>query len=656
MPRALRTFGTFLALLAVAAGAATGQVVGLKGLDGRVGASFDGTFTAADLTTSYQRYGAWLEVGTSGFLVDPRFSRFSLVLRPLGYRANASGFGNVVGGGTERGLGYDLSLSVLPAAIAGLNLRASSQDVRQRDPFGREVDGTFSDWQASLGLRFPPLPITFSARGTSRDFIQRPRPGIVTPISNTQNQFQFLAQNRKLTLRLTRSGLEDRVRNTDRINLSGQFAHRFRWGKGSRILSNYNYFDSELRRADSSVDVSNSAWSSRAWSQTIHLQHTTQVSSDWSYLLSNQERGGVDSRAGTGRLSLNYNPAGPTRGQLFTDYRDERANGSSSRRMEAGSSFQGLAPMPEWAKLNYGLSLSYTHLDQVSSGNGYVPVVGERHPVPPGRSFLLNNPNPDPASVVITGEDGIPDYDLGFDYELIPSGDLLEVVILLSGRIQVGELLEVSYRYERIGEGSTDFLRFGYHAAFSTGPITAYHRGTLARPFGDGDPFLTVGLSDRTEFRTGLRARTATPIGALEGFFERINLDANEEQSYAQTIVGLNLGAPISPRLSATLTAQGVFRRDQNAPRNELFGLATGRWQTTRRLALEAGISFRRKIELSETYAGQSLQYAGGHLAAEWLIHRTVVRARYDLNSWDYFEGGRRSLENRISLRVMRTF
>ena len=87
-----------------------------------------------------------------------------------------------------------------------------------------------------------------------------------------------------------------------------------------------------------------------------------------------------------------------------------------------------------------------------------------------------------------------------------------------------------------------------------------------------------------------------------------------------------------------------------------MFALGMGRWQTSRRLALEAGISFRRKIELSEKYAGQSVQYAGGHLAAEWSIHRLVVRARYDLNSWDYLENSGRSLENRVSLRVMRTF
>lgn len=633
-----------------------GQVVGLGGLDGRVGASFDGTYTAATSSNAYQRYGAWVEVGTSGFILDPRFSRFSLRLRPLGYRTSASGFPGVVGSGSERSLGYDLNLSLLPSAIAGFSLRAASQDIRQRDPFGREVDGTFSNWQTSLGFRFPLLPITLSARGESRDFLQRPRPGFLTPISNTRNQMEFLAQNRKLTVRLTRSGIEDRVRDTDRTNLSGQIAHRFRWGKGSRILSNFNYFDSELRGANSGLDLSRNDWSSRSWSQSIHLQHTTVVSSDWSYLLSNQERGGIDTRGGRGRLSLNYNPTGPTRAQLFGDYRDDRTNGSSLERFEAGSSFQSLAPLPEWARLNYGLSLSYTHLDQVTSGSGYVPVVGERHKVEQGLTFILDNPNPDPSSVVVTGEDGIPDYDLGLDYDLVPSGDLLEVVVLVGGRIQVGDLLEVSYRYQRIGEGSADFLRFGYHATFNTGPLTAYHRGTLARPFGTRDPFLSVGLSDRTEFRTGLRAGASTPIGVLDGFVERINLDANEQQSYAQTVVGLNLGFPITPRLSGSLSARGVFRRDQNAPRNEVFGLAMSRWQTTRRLALEAGISFRRKVELAEEYAGQSVQYLGGHIAAEWAIHRLVVRARYDVNSWDYVQNTGRRLENRISLRIMRTF
>ena len=100
-------------------------------------------------------------------------------------------------------------------------------------------------------------------------------------------------------------------------------------------------------------------------------------------------------------------------------------------------------------------TVSYDYVEQKGAGR----VVNESHtfPMPPSAdSFQLTSPDVNASSVVVADANGLQQFRLGIDYEVVQNGTITEIRRILGGNIPEGSTVLVSYNATPTGAGTYD--------------------------------------------------------------------------------------------------------------------------------------------------------------------------------------------------------
>jgi hypothetical protein len=126
-----------------------------------------------------------------------------------------------------------------------------------------------------------------------------------------------------------------------------------------------------------------------------------------------------------------------------------------------------------WGHLTLGGGAIVDHEDFGSSG-GALTTINESHVLKDTTVTFLSNPRVLATTVVVTGPGGVPVYDNGVDYRLIPAGELIQIQrIPTSINLPDGATILVSYSSES-----------GYNSSFETLNGTAEIRLDVLNTFG----------------------------------------------------------------------------------------------------------------------------------------------------------------------------
>jgi hypothetical protein len=119
-----------------------------------------------------------------------------------------------------------------------------------------------------------------------------------------------------------------------------------------------------------------------------------------------------------------------------------------------------------WGHLTLGGGAIVDHQDFGSSGSGVLTIINESHVLKDTTVTFLNNPRVLAATVIVTGPGGVPNYDNGVDYRLIPHGEMMEIQrIPTSINLLDGATILVSYQSDS-----------GFNSSFETLNVTAQIR------------------------------------------------------------------------------------------------------------------------------------------------------------------------------------
>jgi hypothetical protein len=248
------------------------------------------------------------------------------------------------------------------------------------------------------------------------------------------------------------------------------------------------------------------------------------------------------------------------------------------------------------------------------------------------RSFFLDRAAVDLPSVRVLRNDRTLVYQSAFDYELVESGPFVEVVVLPTGQIQVGDTLLVDYRHQLVPQASRAQLVATLNVHISTGPVLAYSHSRLTGSLAaDETPPIPVptgnavtSLRDLDEIVFGLRYR-----------IETFELRATWSFMFGSGILG---------------TVQGAMARTEgtDGPSRTLSGNASIVWWAHRSLSLRATLgSWQRRVDDSDA------SFIGGGLAAEWRRGKFLAVLRYDHSQWDEISP---RLDDRVSVILVREF
>ena len=574
---------------------------------------------------------------------NPGLVSFDVTLRPLLGQRSWAGQVPSASGSIERldGRGAVHLLSAAPVSLTLDGFRISDDQVLR---YGAEQAFDNAGWSGRLEANWKPLPLSLEYRDESRRLADLPRPGELRLRDQSWRRVRVKAENRKTDLEYDHIDYTDRIGPTDYVQDRFRANHRFRWGKGSRLTSLFQYLD-----RDGYGSIERLRWRQQAW-----VQHTNSVASDLSYSLYDETMSTDFRRGWRVDYAASWRPSNQTRVSIE----------GLSRRIDMRLSDQGYARVGPRAAVRVPLGralevrvvggLGYEWHDQDTSEGGIGTVVDERHVVSPSGSFFLDEPFAIPTTVVIKSTDNSLIYEPGLDYRLVPTGALLEVVSLPGGRLGPGVVVLADYSFELLPGGSATAWTYDYDATLTAGPLAIYHRRARQQERGDGPPTPISSLREYDDQTFGLRLSGSSPIGTL-------SLTAEYDEQSARTFdfsgyhVRGSWGFLIRPRLRGQLS--GGWSRRENGVKYEIWESESSlEWAITPDLRVAARLAAYdwTEVDLGASTPGTRAEtFLGGGLGAEWRVNRLVVSARFDRNAWTR---GFERTEDRLYVKIARQF
>lgn len=242
-------------------------------------------------------------------------------------------------------------------------------------------------------------------------------------------------------------------------------------------------------------------------------------------------------------------------------------------------------------------------------------VVREERVYQPGIPIILESPGVIPSTLEITDAEGVP-FAEGFDYELLPLGDLIEIRVLPSGSISPGETLRISFAVEssRSLEVLTRTWRYGVGWRSGWGWWLRVHHGSQSQDVLAGTADGRVDQTADEEYMVGVDR----PRWRLNGTYHDRESDI---LPYVLRQLGGSWKLPLGRQLD--LTFRGRLQRLSFPMRHE-----------ETRLEL-AGVDLRYRIgrlrldgtleRWDENILGRAGQYFQGQLNARWRHRRIEV-------------------------------
>ncbi len=638
----MKRAGLLLLLLATPAtllpiNSVCGQGITILRPSGELGLAFDGLWsTNPTKVGGYRTFREWFRLDLAGSVYDPRLVNFSFDLRP--YRAQRLYRGEPASpNGGEAGLGFRARINALSAAPVSLSLAAFRSSDNNRGRFGSEIDYTSAGWGALISYRNPYLPLQLEFADRSRELIRRPRPGQLFSEDDVVRTWRLSARNRKTRIRLEHYTRDDQIFDRDFATNRADLGHLFRWGKGSRITSNFNYLDR----------TGYAPYNRLSWQQAVHLQHTWDVSSDIGYrLLSLRTPGGRNE-------SWAWNVDETYRARHNLDLRAEFFG--SRQRFDFGrESYYRVRPglaysesLPWQLHFSGALSFAYEWHDRETSAAGTVPVADERHVIDVSGRFTLNEWYVDESTVLVTSVDQVTLYEEGLDYRVVASEPITEILTLPGGRLALGDTVSVDYRYQVLPDAQANATVLDYNLRLQRGALSVYHRRSVQDPL-DGaelESILLVRGFDIMAAGIGYSPRLGRGSLSLLAEYRRNQARTYDFSNYAlRAMVNLML----RPDVRWLFGGRTDFRRGGSTDFDLYEAESSVYWQLMPRLQAMAGLALWHW-----TQDGRRERFMGGSLGADWRAGMLIMRLRYDGGRW---RDGYDRTESRLYLVAAREF
>ena len=564
---------------------------------GEIGFSFQSLRRGSLGTTSSDAvYRQWIKLPFRGSLLDPRILGFDISISPGFTQRTSPGLPEAL---TTEELNFGFSVRVLPSKPLTLTLTSNRASGSTSGGFGAE--GEFGTESLNGVLRYTNrlLPMEFRYTRLSRDNTWISGLGLA-PIqwSNESRTLRFDARNRKTAVRLDKMEFVDRLGRSSFSTFDASLDHRLRWGKGSELQSSW---DSNERAG--SLQSTRSTWRER-----LHVQHTEGAYSDYSFLSSSlgTPRGDRRTRSYSGSLRTR-----PTRwlnlgGQASG--RHTRFNGSSDEALGGGPNASLSFRTPGGGRVSASGAYGFERRTRINIAGGTLEVIDEAYAVDETRSFLLEHPHIELASIVVrNAEDGI-FYSAEVEYRVVAVGDLVEIIVLPGTRIQPGSSLLVSYQY-RIPELPSGSLTTGrYSVSLSLKGVTVQHTRSLRDSQRENGEAL-LGFSTFDETRSSVRVDWSTPLG-------RFDLDAQMRERASSAFdfetaeISSSLALPFWRGVQLSLGGSGRRTRDDGGELQARSVYSALLWSPHPRLQFNSRVQVL-ELDLSQGSRDRSL---GGYL------------------------------------------
>ncbi|UCF19040.1 MAG: hypothetical protein JSU87_14080 [Gemmatimonadota bacterium] len=639
----LRTVPALLAVL-IALGPLAPQTLAqgfqIREVDGEVAVTLDGFWAQYPVRpgTSVITWREWLLLKLNGFVSDPRLVSFNLAARPVLGQRSWSGIGDTPNGGDQmlNGLGRIVLLGGAPLSFSAWWSRISADQDLQ---FGarQETDGT--DWELEARSSWRPLPARLSYSGRSLQQLFRPNPGVISALDEDRQTLRLSASNSKLRVDVERLDYESRTSDLAFVRTLVDTDHTLRWGRGSRLTSGFLYLNTSGRGAVERL----------SWRQSARIRHVQSFSSSLGYQLFDATTASDFNRGWSASYLGNWN-----RRRHFTiavggDVRSRSFRLGAQRFARGRSRVASSARLPLGFALGIDGGLGYEFYRQsLSADDGFGTVVDERQVIDASGTFVLNEPLAEPASVVITSEDGTIVFTEGLDYRLVESAGRLEVFALPGGRMTEGTVVLVDYQVRLLAEAEETSWTYSYELRLRKGPFTAYHSRAARNLIENGSPIPSPTFREYDEIAAGIRLAGVGSIGYLSLAADYTRRTQNPGRLSNQMQVKGSWRYAFGPGLMANLTTRYTSRT--NGRRFQIFeGTGGGEWRATSRLKLYLRLSAYDWHER----AFRSERFFGAGVGGEWLVRQLSMRLSYDRNAWT--EGFERT-EDRLIAQVTRSF
>ncbi|MDD2918864.1 hypothetical protein [Rhodoferax sp.] len=307
-----------LALVAGAVPATSGAAIDWKFGRGKwtggVGLRYDQSSQSREsdsssLSTSSRNLREWFYLRGSGlYVLDPRLVNASLGLQ-LGLNQNSYSGSYSDSSAADQAIGYNLDASILEQKPYPMQLYANRSQTEANQDFGARTEGTFENVGFSLRLKedsflqnwggpwlSADLRVRQERRHDTTTYFER-----VSQRDQSQSTVEVSADKGFTTADLRFRYLANELSNAEQPSNRSQSANLFYtqdFGPGL----NRNFGSSLSYSTHSGLLPSNTL----AATGTLHIAHLTNLSTDYSYIFSNEEIEGVSTTQHSGSFSLSH--------------------------------------------------------------------------------------------------------------------------------------------------------------------------------------------------------------------------------------------------------------------------------------------------------------------------------------------------------------
>ncbi len=606
---------------------------------GEIGASVDGSWFdyAGSSDLSAQLFRQWIWFRTSMWYLSPQVLRLDLDIRPT---FNQSLFGGEPespnGGGTSFVGGA--RLHVLSGARTSLETYVWRDDETVRARFGQRTDLDVFEWGAELDNSNPYLPFKLTYDDRTRDVIWTTGADLAPARTDNRTQvLEFTARNSKTGLQIERLVFDDFIADRDYRRTLGRFDNLFRWGKGSRLESMIQYVNRQRNAPYERFNLRG----------IVHLQHTARIFSDYDYQYSTQNTPVDRVTENVGRVGVTYlmSPFVDVGAEAYGQARSARVGKQSYLRVRPNVGF--VANLPFRVLATTRLFAGYEWHDQSAKEDGFIERLDEPHRVGPNGRFQLDRAFAEPSSLTVTSDDGTLLYEEGIDYRSVITGPFLEVIVLPGGRIAIGDLVRVSYRFRVVPDASANAFIWGYELGLRLGGIRLYVQRSRQDSQDSVPPGVLPVLRNYDDSAVGIGVDLANRYGSISVAAEH-RRQTTDVFDYTTNTLRAALGVMVRRNLEASVRGLLMAQRGTEIPLDQLLGEASLEWGLSRALRLRAYVA-----AWNWDFGLRKEDFLGGGVGLEWNVARLTTLVRFDRLSW---ENGFDRLENRLYISLTRAF
>lgn len=333
-----------------------------------------------------------------------------------------------------------------------------TREIQNREFFERQViDST--KYGGHFGFKNDFVPADFSFSNDAKTINRATRPSqdfeddqVGVSLSNESEvagatRFDFTQDK----FSRTESGVPDQNGTSHDINLSNQ---KNLPGDKERLLTSLAHFYELTGTRDSSIVSLN---------ERLDIRHDDFLSSAYSYDFSERSASDIDTQDNRFNIDFRHQLYESLNSTLNLHYFNSDATNFSQNLYGLSLNEDYVKKLGKIGRVSSGVGLNYDEEQRKAPGN-IVSIIDEPHTLTTGSVALLDRPDINISTVVVTNTDGTITYTLDVDYQLTPVGSRLQIQRLPGGSIANGQQVLAVYQ-----ASSSPFFKFNtltgnYHA------------------------------------------------------------------------------------------------------------------------------------------------------------------------------------------------